>query len=196
MMVLEVVRILVEVAPPPGSLTVPHPLGGVHGHLYPVVVMRDLGEDPRQSHLAAGGPVTDQTYQPGPGLLAVTHERRPRVTGTRPAQVLPHHAHLARGLLLLALPEVVLLDGHRSHVELGRGILAVQTPAAHPGSGAQWRSTAGETDGLDVGVAGGGVVELHHGDVVGEGGVGPEGPVRAETDAAVTRDLSERRRDW
>ena len=39
-MVLEVVRILVEVAPSPGSLTVTYSLGGVHGHLYPVVVMR------------------------------------------------------------------------------------------------------------------------------------------------------------
>ena len=187
------VRVLIVVAtPPPGSVmmmmvmrtTVPHPGCRVHGYVDPVVVMTDPGKDARQSHPAAGRPVRDQPYQLRPVLPAVFHQGRAGVPGTRSSQVLPYDAHLPGGLLLRALPEVVLLYRHRGQVELGGGIFPVQPPAAHPGRGARGRGAAAQSDGADVGEGGRPVLELHHGDVVGQSGVRPEGPAGAEVDTA------------
>ena len=59
-------------APPPRDvLAVSHPGRRVYGHVYPVVVMRHSREDPRQSHLAAGGPVGHEADELGPGLATV-----------------------------------------------------------------------------------------------------------------------------
>ena len=194
-MLLVVVVVVVVVAPPPGSLrmmmmvlTGAHPGGGVHGHVDPVVVMRDPGKDPRQSHPAARRTVRHQSYQLRPRLPAVFHQRRPRVSRAGTSGVLPYDAHLPGRLLLRALPEVVLLYGHGGQVELRSWIFPVQPPAAHPGRGAGRLGAPGQSDGPDGGVGGRGVLELHHGDVVGQGGVRPEGPAGTEvyTAAMVT----------
>ena len=198
------VRVLVfVVAPPPGSvvmvvrmmrmemmgLTRAHPGRGVHGYVNPVVIMRDPGENARQSHPAARRPVRDQPYQLRAKLPAVFHQRRAGVPRAGAAQVLPYDAHLAGGLLLRALPEVVLLDRHRGQVELRGWILPVQPPAAHPGRGAGGVEAPGQADGPDVGEGGRAVLELHHGDVVGQGGVRPEGPAGTEVDTAARRQI-------
>ena len=166
------------------GLTVPHPGRRVHGYVDPVVVMTDPGKDPRQSHPAAGRPVRDQPYQLRPLLPAVFHQRGAGVPGTWSSQVLPYDAHLPGCLLLRALPEVVLLYRHRGQVELGGGIFPVQPPAAHPGRGARGGGAPAQPNGADVGEGGRPVLELHHGDVVGQSGVRPECPAGAEVDTA------------
>ena len=166
MLVRVLVRVLVVVGtPPPGSLmmmmmlrmmlvTGAHPGRCVHGDVNPVVVMRDPGEYSWQSHPAARRTVRHQSYQLRARPPGVFHQRRPGVPGTGTSCVLPYDAHLARSLLLRALPEVVLLDRHGRQVELRCGIFPVQPPAAHPGRGARGGGGAAQPDGADVGEGG------------------------------------------
>ena len=203
MLLVVLVRVLVVVGtPPPGSLmmmrmlrmmlrmmlvTGAHPGRCVHGYVNPVVVMRDPGEYSWQSHPAARRTVRHQPYQLRARPPVVFHQRRPGVPGTGTSCVLPYDAHLARSLLLRALPEVVLLDRHGRQVQLRCGIFPVQPPAAHPGRCARGVGAAGESDGPDVGVGGRGVLQLHHGYVVGQGRVRPERPARTEVNTAAMR---------
>lgn len=87
--------------------------------------MTDPGEDSRQPRLAALRAVADEPDEPGPGVLAVGDQRGPGVARARPAEILAYHAHLARGHLLLALTETVLLHGHGRQVEGAGGVEAV-----------------------------------------------------------------------
>ena len=185
--------LIVVVTPPPGSvvmkrrrrrMTGAHPGRCVHGYVNPVVVMRDPGEYSWQSHHAARRTIRHQPYQLRARPPVVFHQRRPGVPGTGTSCVLSYDAHLPGSLLLRALPEVVLLYRHGRQVQLLGGIFPVQSPAANPGRGARGVRSPGQSDGPDVGVGGRGVLELHHGYVVGQGRVGPERPARTEVDTA------------